>query len=601
MNDREDVYVYETASGNESLVSTRAPDSPSLSPTAQSAARALSADGRFVAFESDSSSLIAGLEDANDRTDLFLYDATTKSILLVSRAQGSVNRTADGRSVRPVISADGRYVLFSSDAEDLAPGTPDLEQGSHLFLFDRITGATRFVGPSNYNVFASSGHFSGEKDMSPDGRWVAYTSGGGSGVFLWDRVTGSTVLVSRSVQGATVTGNDECFSPVLSADGRYVAFLSEATDLILGQVDTHGSLDLFLFDRITGKTALASRAQRSAVTATKAEGRFSLSADGRFLVFDAATADNYLAPPGVYLYDRTSGARQLLDTPAFSPKISADGRYVAWLRSQPRDSQGNPVPPQLYLYDRVSKTLRPLTPTTAPGGAALGRVESGFVLSGDGRYVAFASNATYLIPGQVSAPGREGSDIFRFDRVSGSTVLITRSPASPVTAMGKSEDPVISASGLRLAFTSTAALRTDDFNDLSDAYLFSVTGTTGGPVPLPPCKLLDTRRRADRPALRSDTRRAVRAAGVCGVPASAKSVSVKVTASLATGKGNLRLYAGNNTVTASGTLRFEKNATRSATFTVPLATNGAGTLAILPFVASKGTVQVIVEVNGYSE
>ena len=93
-----------------------------------------------------------------------------------------------------------------------------------------------------------------------------------------------------------------------------------------------------------------------------------------------------------------------------------------------------------------------------------------------------------------------------------------------------------------------------DSNALSDAYLFSLTGTTGGggPVPLPTCKLLDTRRRADRPALRSNTHRTVRAAGVCGVPATAKSVAVTVTALQATGKGNLRLYAGNNTVTSSG-------------------------------------------------
>jgi dipeptidyl aminopeptidase/acylaminoacyl peptidase len=321
-----------------------------------------------------------------------------------------------------------------------------------------------------------------------------------------------------------------------------------------------------------------------------------MSADGRFIVFIAWT-EVPSRPPGLYLYDRLSGTSELLAFPAYVARISADSRYVAFTGDP---APGSQEPPKLYLHDRISKSTVLVPPLANPGHVV--QIAGEPVLSADGRYVAFARRAFAPVPVPFSTPGLSGDDIVLFDRVSGSTVLVSRAPFSPTTPMGESGNPLISADGRRIAFTSSAALKAEDFNDLSDAYLFSLSAPTGGgTTPLPPCKLLDTRRRADRPALRSDTRRTVRAAGVCGVPATAKSVSVTVTALQATGKGNLRFYPGNDTVNSSGILRFEKNATRSGTFNLPLATNGAGTLAILPFVAGKGTVQVVVEVNGYSQ
>ena len=106
-------------------------------------------------------------------------------------------------------------------------------------------------------------------------------------------------------------------------------------------------------------------------------------------------------------------------------------------------------------------------------------------------------------------------------------------------------------------------------------------------------------RRADRPVLTSNVQRTVTVRGACGVPATAKQVLVKVTALSASGKGNLRFYPGAVTATPSGILRFERGATRTETFTLPLSANG--TLTILPLVAGKGTVHVAVEVNGYSQ
>jgi len=118
-----------------------------------------------------------------------------------------------------------------------------------------------------------------------------------------------------------------------------------------------------------------------------------------------------------------------------------------------------------------------------------------------------------------------------------------------------------------------------------------------GIVPVPPCKLLDTRRRSDRPVLASDVQRTVAIRGACGVPATAKQVLVKVTVFNPSGKGNLRFYAGAVTGPLSGILRFERGTTRTESFTLPLSANG--TVTILPFVAGGGTVHGAVEVNGY--
>jgi hypothetical protein len=158
---------------------------------------------------------------------------------------------------------------------------------------------------------------------------------------------------------------------------------------------------------------------------------------------------------------------------------------------------------------------------------------------------------------------------------------------------------MISADGRTVAFTSFSPnLVEADFNGGTDAFLFRLAPLPpNGPVTLPACTLLDTRRPADRPALRSNVRKSVKARGVCGVPADAKSVQVKLTALQGTGKGNLRLFTGSATV-STGILRFAKNQTASGPFTVPLAADG--TFAILPFVAGNGTVQTVVEVNGYS-
>jgi Tol biopolymer transport system component len=595
LNEEPDLFAYAVAGKSTQAVTRRAADLPSLSAALGGEAGDLSADGRFVAFVSASSHLVPGQIDTNGKEDVFLYDRTTRTALLVSRTRASAVTAATGRSLHPAVSADGRYVAFSSDARNLVPGANPTGVRS-LFLFDRTTGAVSLVARTGIEP---------DVRMSPDGRWLVFSSTGPDfapgqlgQIFLWDRTTGALALVSRSAAGPAVTGNDSSFAPVVSADGRYVAFDSFATDLVAGQ--TGDRPNLFLWDRVSGTTTLVSHAPDSALTGAGLDviaERPAISADGRFLVFGSEAGD--LDPgspsprlfPSLYLYDRTLGTFQWLGDYSFlaQPRLSADGRFVAFVSELPLVPGILVGSPQIYLYDRAARTVSLLTRPSAPNGYASSGNAQDPAISADGRYVAFTSDADDLITGLTPTPD-PAQNLYLYDRTAGTLTLISHARTSPLAAVGGAAKPVISASGRQIAFTSAADFAPGDLNRLPDAYVFSLDPSTPpGPVTLPPCNLFSG-------SLRSNVRKTLTVAGACGVPAGARQVMVKLTVSQGTGKGNVQIYPGNVTNPSAGILRFNRGASRSAGFTVSL---GNGGIALLPFVNGNGTVRVAVEVDGY--
>jgi Tol biopolymer transport system component len=362
---------------------------------------------------------------------------------------------------------------------------------------------------------------------------------------------------------------------------------------------------IFLYDRVTGGIVLVSHGPASATDGFSVMSPPSISADGRFVAF-ASFAGNL--DPGVngpdhstYLYDRTLGTNQWIGAGVSgnTPRISADGGTVAFISAQPQLPGVEPDTLQLYLYSVAAKTLTLATRSRLPGRTGSdGDLSSAFDISADGRYVAFSTDAHDLVPGEIPPPppvtDSLARDLYLFDRATGNTVLISRSKGSSVAATGLARFPMLSADGHKVAFTSDSSLVDGDFNRRSDAYLFDLDAAApGGPVTVPPCALFDG-------SLRSNLQKVLAVAGSCGVPASAQRVTVKVTARQGSGTGNLRLYPGNLTASPSGTLRFQKGQTAVSSFDLSLATNGAGTIAILPFVRGNGTVRVTVEVDGYT-
>jgi Tol biopolymer transport system component len=233
-----DVFVHDRqtrATERVSVDSTGSQGNNTTSAIWNSYRPAISADGRFVAFPSDATNLVPG--DTNGRLDVFVHDRQTRTTERVS--MDSAGNPGNRDSIQPSISADGRFVAFGSDATNLVSG--DTNWWADVFVHDRQTRTTERVSVDSAGT-QGNGSFSGEPSISADGRFVAFTSdarnlvpgdtnGINADVFVHDRQTRTTERVS--VSSAGTQGNWFSGEPSISADGRFVAFYSLADTLVL--------------------------------------------------------------------------------------------------------------------------------------------------------------------------------------------------------------------------------------------------------------------------------------------------------------------------------------------------------------------------------
>src|SRR5437773_638062 len=266
---------------------------------------ALSADGRFVAFDSAAADLVAG--GTNSVSDVFVHDRQTGGSERVSVAAGGAQ--GDGSSglvtfaFPPALSADGRFVAFVSFATNLVAS--DTNGATDVFVHDRQTGTTERVSVASDGTEGNAA--SAGATLSADGRFVAFHSAatnlvagdtnGTNDVFVHDRQTGITERVSVASDGTQ--GNKASSYPALSADGRFVAFDSDATNLVAG--DTNGTTDVFVHDRQTGTTERVSGAS-DGTQGNDASAGPALSADGRLVAFHSS-ATNLVAGDANRAYD----------------------------------------------------------------------------------------------------------------------------------------------------------------------------------------------------------------------------------------------------------------------------------------------------------
>jgi Tol biopolymer transport system component len=622
------VLAMGAEAGSMELISRSAPGSPAATPNGPSTAAALSRDGDIVLFLSRANGLVPGQFDQSSgpgdelgNWDVFLRDRRAGKTVLLSRYDDGAYKAEAVGGQEPTLSADGRFAAFVT-REDLVTSPPVTLW--RLYLYDRTTDTRTLVNHVPGSADTPDGGAAFQPTLSADGRYLAFACErcglipghptNRSEIFLYDRVTGALSLVTPATGG-----DDFSLEPRISADGRFVAFRSYATNLIPGQTDIPGTSDLFLFDRTTGGLALVSHAPGSATAAQGGVLSVGLSGDGNFIAF-TSNSDSLIPGqvdgnglPDLFLYDRASGTNVLVSHVASSPvtagngsalssfadvALSADGRFIAFASASTDllfeiDDTNDTF--DVFLYDRVTGITQLLS-TAPPSGqnSAPFRTPDGGAtrpaISADGSRVAF-----------VSAPDASSSaDLFVLDRTSGAKTRVGRvHSAAPVTTNPPiSFEPRLSENGRFVAFTSDSdQFVPGDLNANWDVYLFD-SGQPGS-NPLQPCKLLDTRRRAERPVLTSNVRRDLPVFGRCGVPATAKQIVVKVTVFNPSGKGNLRFYPGAVTAAPSGILRFERGAILTESFTLPLGTNGR--LTILPYVAGKGKVHAAVEVSGYLE
>lgn len=280
-----DIFVRDLQTGVTERVSLR---SDGAQGNGNSYAPAISANGRYVAFQSDASNFADG--DANAATDVFVYDRLTHSVDLVS--QSTEYEIGSAGSYRPSISAGGQFVAFVSDATNLAAG--DSNHVSDAFVRDRVWGTTTCVSVNPSGLPANGATSSAA--ISPDGFHVAFHSlaadlvegdtNAKSDVFLRNMETWATTRVSVSWFGSQANGSSAW--PAVSQDGHTVVFETDATNLEDG--DANGLADVYAHDTLSGATE-AITAIRPGATANRASGAATISSDGRFVAFESDATD----------------------------------------------------------------------------------------------------------------------------------------------------------------------------------------------------------------------------------------------------------------------------------------------------------------------
>ncbi|MHB9131268.1 MAG: TolB family protein [Armatimonadota bacterium] len=510
----------------------------------------ISEDGRFIAFQSVASNLVPSDTNASADNPISGYDIFVRDLVAQTTTRVSISsdgKQANNGSFSPSISLDGRYVAFTSLADNLVPNGK-----AGVYLHDCEKRQTTYIASGGFPAVSGDGRFLAF--FSEADNLVPNDTNGVGDIFLYDNQTREIKRISTAANGTP--GNAASKAPiVISEDGRYIAFTSDAGNLVPG--DTNGRTDVFIRDMEANAIA------RASVAANGTQGNYdsgscgdlplgmAISADGSTLVFGSLAGT--LIPGDtnnardVFLYDIPSRKLSAVNinkdgTPASSmsgnPAVNANGQYVFFttetVPTQAQMAQGTQAPPTLNVLDRGDRpylqksrknsaiSLMSLTanrrrgngsssfPSMSADGRFLafatvatnlapgdtnkkadiivrdtqGNVQAtvsvgvggkpanadsghrGLSISGNGKFVAYTSSAINLVPGDLNSE----VDIFIADMQTGQTTLASTGYRGE--SNGESSQPVFNESGRYLAFTSTAdSLVPNDKNVSADVFL----------------------------------------------------------------------------------------------------------------------------------
>ena len=385
----------------------------------------------------------------------------------------------EGFSREASISGDGRAVAFTSGATTLVPG--DTNSSSDVFLHDLNTGTTTRVSVASDG--AQGNALSDSPAISSDGRHVAFRSlasnlvtgdtNATGDVFVYDRLTGTTTRVSVASDGTQGSGAAQY--PAISSDGTSVTFSSTASNLVAG--DTNSTADVFVHDRDTGTTTRVSIAS-DGTQANHQSTTSSISATGRVITYQSLAStlvpDDTNELNDVFVHDRDTGTTTRVSvgtdgtqasSGAGGPTISANGRFVLFSSGAALTEPDTNSTSDVLVHDRDLRTTTRIS-DSATGAEGNNSSVAGSI-SSDGRYVAYESVASNLVPGDTN----QVSDVFVQDRATGLTTRVSLTSASR-QASYMSYDPAVSSDGGVVAFASDAPLVPGDSNGVADVYVF---------------------------------------------------------------------------------------------------------------------------------
>lgn len=391
----------------------------------------LSADGRFVVFNSLATNLVH--DDSNQTWDIFRRDRLNGQTKRISLSQAG--EQADGASLEPVINSDGRYIAFSSSASNLIDS--DTNGAKDVFLVDNDTGLVQRISVSADGAEADAD--SESPAISAGGRYIVYVSaannlvanGLDSGVkqIYWrDRLSGATRLVSFGVGGAA--GNADSLHPSISDDGQVVVFESAASNLVAN--DSNGHSDIFLY-RIAEDSIVRVNLSNHGEQANEISVTPEVSGNGLFVVF-------------------ASNATNLVDN----------------------DSNGFR---DVFVVDVAENRIERIN-VNNNGEQANGSVFTSPGLSGDGRFVVYYGSATNLVENDNNAAW----DVFLYDRLQQRTELVSKN-ATGDFGNGSSFEPTITSDGHYVVFGSQANnFVAEDNNGAWDIFLRVLVSSNQPPI-----------------------------------------------------------------------------------------------------------------------
>ncbi|GAP97340.1 Calx-beta domain-containing protein [Leptolyngbya sp. NIES-2104] len=495
-----DVYVWNRSQPSAPLIHVSRNRTGERSRTQGANSPVISGDGNYVAFSSLYTNLSFG--DTNRSEDIFLWQASNDTVV-------NLTPSGDANSINPVISQDGSRVAFVSTASRFATDTNTV---SDVFAWTR-TGVDEFGSPQGTiqlvsvnsagndsgNIVGGFGSNAGSQNpiISRNGNAIAFTSSSSNlvtddannaiDVFVRNLTTNQTALVSRSSSGAI--GNDASGNASLNADGTRIAFTSLAMNLVNG--DTNNQQDVFVRDTSTNTTFLISRTSTGGV-GNNASGTIAssigaptsvpiISNDGSTVTF-VSLATNLTAEDSNALFDGfiipiATGNATLISRRDNNPdlvsrtgsgsstvganSVSEDGRFIVFTSAAPEvvDGDTNGVS-DVFLRDRQTGKNTLISRGSAIANGASGNA----IISANGNYIVFTSAASNLVAGDTN----NQVDLFWVNRQTGEIRLVSQGANAP------SLNPVISADGLVVAFTSTASnLVAGDTNGLQDVFVWN--------------------------------------------------------------------------------------------------------------------------------
>ncbi|MBN2982194.1 PD40 domain-containing protein [Cohnella algarum] len=460
-NGKQDVFLHDRQLGTTKRVSVSAGGEAN----GDSYAPYVSFDGSYVLFTSKATNLVA--DDTNNHEDLFLYEAASDMVHRVAAYVSGSEYAGMGSSYG--ISADGRYVAYAGKTGST---------GDHdIWLLDRRTSVVKRIARQNY-IYET---FRARVSISADGRFIAFDSRGtrivpddtrtniganDRAVYLYDAALDEMKMISRSPSGER--GNHYSYYPIVSANGRYVAYLSKASNIV--PADTQNTQDVYVYDRLTGTTELASPNGQGAQVDSDAYDP-SISADGRYISFHADGAFD-LADGGrtdVYVRDRVAGTTRWVsktagggnaDQPADRAVLSADGGTVLFETSATNmtETADADAVRDLYAVALQTDAVAPEWPegasvTAAPGGTYIALSwpavpgATWYKVSIDGRVAGVTSDTSFAFDGLV--PGTAHS--YRVAAGTSGYVWSEWTPESMATTLSERETTAPPAANMTVA------------------------------------------------------------------------------------------------------------------------------------------------------